>query len=92
MARKPMVTRTLTSTTATILCIDVKTAEPFNKEFVLPRAYNNEELLLKKARELYEVGTVKLIAVVDVQLKKMNYKMSEEKFIENADEAQEVKE
>ena len=31
MARKPMVTRTITTTKCNVLCLDIETAEPFNQ-------------------------------------------------------------
>ena len=39
MARIPMVTRTIQTTTANVLCLNIKEGEPFNKEVVLPRTY-----------------------------------------------------
>ena len=37
MARQPMVTRTIQTTHATVLCLNIPDAEPFNQTVVLPR-------------------------------------------------------
>ena len=49
--RKPMVTRTIKSTVATVLCLDVEKAEPFNYTVELARTYKDEKHLMKAIRE-----------------------------------------
>lgn len=84
MARTPMVTRTIVTTKATIMCLDVEAEEPFNKEVTLPRTYKDEKALLKKVRPLVETETVKAVHVVDTEEVETLYGMTEQEFIENA--------
>lgn len=84
MARTPMVTRTIVTTKAIIMCLDVEAGEPFNKEVTLPRTYKDEKALLKKVRPLVETETVKAVHVVDTEEVETLYGMTEQEFIENA--------
>ena len=84
MARTPMVTRTIVTTKAIIMCLDVEAGEPFNKEVTLPRTYKDEKALLKKARPLVETDTIKAVHVVDTEEVETLYGMTEQEFIENA--------
>ena len=84
MARPQMVTRTILTTKVTVLCMDVNTAEPFNKEVVLPRTYNDEEKLLKKVRVVVDTDSVKAVHIVDSEVVKTLYGMAEQDFINNA--------
>ena len=84
MARTPMVTRTIVTTKAVIMCLDVEAGEPFNKEVTLPRTYKDEKALLKKVKPLVETDTVKAVHVVDTEEVETLYGMTEQEFIENA--------
>ena len=84
MARTPMVTRTIVTTKAIIMCLDVEAGEPFNKEVTLPRTYKDEKALLKKAKPLVETDTIKAVHVVDTEEVETLYGMTEQEFIENA--------
>ena len=84
MARTPMVTRTIVTTKAIIMCLDVEAGEPFNKEVTLPRTYKDEKALLKKVRPLVETETIKAVHVVDTEEVETLYGMTEQEFIENA--------
>ena len=84
MARTPMVTRTIVTTKAIIMCLDVEAGEPFNKEVTLPRPYKDEKALLKKVKPLVETDTIKAVHVVDTEEVETLYGMTEQEFIENA--------
>ena len=84
MARTPMVTRTIVTTKATLMCLDIEAGEPFNTEVILPRTYKDEKALLKKARPLVETDTIKAVHVVDTEEVETLYGMTEQEFIENA--------
>ena len=84
MARTPMVTRTIVTTKAIIMCLDVEAGEPFNKEVTLPRTYKDEKALLKKVRPMVETDTIKAVHVVDTEEVETLYGMTEQEFIENA--------
>lgn len=85
MARPQMVTRTILTTKVNVLCMDVNTAEPFNREVILPRTYTDEEKLLKKVRSIVDTDTVKAVHIVDTEVVKTLYGMPEQKFIDNAE-------
>ena len=84
MARKPMVTRTITTTKVNVLCLDVESAEPFNKVVTLPRTYKDSKKLLKAIEELINNDTVKAVHVVDKEEVETLYGMTEQDFITNA--------
>ena len=84
MSRVPMVTRTLTTTQATAMCLNIETAEPFNKTFTLPRTYPDKEKLLKKVKEIGDTDTEKVVAIVDQTEVETLYGMREEEFVKYA--------
>lgn len=84
MARVPMVTRTITTTKANVMCVDVEVGEPFNKEVTVPRTYKDNDSLLKAVKPLIETETVKAVHIVAKTEIKTLYAMSEQDFIEHA--------
>lgn len=84
--RKPMVTRTIKSTIATVLCLDVEKAEPFNYTVELARTYKDEKHLMKAVREKVDTDDVKAVHLVSVDVKEALYGMYEDEFIEHAKE------
>lgn len=84
MARKPMVTRTIITTKVNVLCLDLVSAEPFNKEVILPRTYKDEKKLLKKVEEVVNTDEVKAVHIVDKSEVETLYGMTEQNFIDNA--------
>lgn len=84
MARKPMVTRTIVTTRVNVLCLDIQTAEPFNKEVSLPRTYKDEKKLMKAVESVVNSDTVKAVHVVDQETVEKVYGMTEQNFIDNA--------
>lgn len=84
MARVPMVTRTITTTKAIVMCVDVEAGEPFNKEVTVPRAYKDNESLLKTVKPIIETETIKAVHIVDKAEIETLYGMAEQEFIEHA--------
>lgn len=84
MARVPMVTRTITTTKAVVMCVDVEAGEPFNKEVSVPRVYKDKESLLKVVKPLIETETIKAVHIVDKTEIETLYGMTEQEFIEHA--------
>lgn len=84
MARKPMVTRTITTTKANVLCMDIQSAEPFNKVITLPRTYKDDKTLMKRVREVVETENIKAVHIVDKEEVETLYGMTEQEFIEKA--------
>ena len=85
MARKPMVTRTIVTTKVNVLCLDIQSAEPFNKEVILPRTYKDEKKLLKKVEEIVNTEDIKAVHIVDKSEVETLYGMEEQDFINNAE-------
>ena len=84
MARVPMVTRTITTTKAVVMCVNVEDAEPFNRVVTVPRSYKDKESLLKVVKPLIETETIKAVHIVDKTEIETLYGMSEQEFIEHA--------
>lgn len=82
--RKPMVTRTITTTKANVLCMDIQTAEPFNKVITLPRTYKDDKTLMKKVQEAVETENIMAVHIVDKEEVETLYGMTEQEFIEKA--------
>ena len=83
--RKPMVTRTIQTTEATVLCIDIINSEPFNKTVTLPRTYKDEKSLMKKVASVIDSDTVKAVHVVATEIHETLYGMTEDDFIAAAE-------
>ena len=84
MARVPMVTRTITTTKAIVMCLDVEAGEPFNKEVTVPRTYKDNESLLKTVKPIVETERIKALHIVDKTEIETLYGMTEQAFIEHA--------
>lgn len=84
MARTPMVTRTIVTTKATVMCLDITKGEPFNEVYPMPRTYKDEATLLKKIKAKYETDTIKPVHIVAVEEVETLYGMTEQEFIEVA--------
>lgn len=85
MARIPMVTRTITTTKANVMCLDIVSGEPCNRSVVVLRTYKDDEKLLKKVKEVLETETLKPVHIVDKEEIETLYGMSEQEFIEHAE-------
>ena len=81
MARIPMVTRTIQTTTANVLCLNIKEGEPFNKEVVLPRTYKDEKSMMKVVEQLINTDDVKAVHIVHAVVDETLYGMTEQEFI-----------
>ena len=84
MARKPIVSRTITTTEVVALCINLQTEEPFNKKFTLSGSYKDDKALLK-ALQKQDTDEVKTVHVVDSKQVENLYGMAEEEFISLAE-------
>lgn len=84
MARTPMITRTVTTTKAKVLCINLEDEKPFVQEVVLPRTYKDERSMLKRIKPLIESDTVKVVHVQSTETVETLYGMSEQQFIDTA--------
>lgn len=86
MAKKPMVTRTMQTTRVDVLCLDIVNGEPFNESVVLPRTYKDDRALLKAVEKVINDDERKAVHIVSSEVIEKLYGMTEEKFLEVADE------
>lgn len=85
MARKPMVTRTLLSTKANVLCLNITTGEAENKSVTVPRTYKDDKALLKAVTPIVEQDKdIKAVHIVDSEVNETLYGMTEQEFMEHA--------
>lgn len=82
MARKSMVTRTITTTHAEVMCLNVTTGNPENKTVVLGGTYKDNKAVLKAAKAVLETDELKAVHVVSTEERETLYGMTEQKFIE----------
>lgn len=85
MARAPMVTRTIQTTEARVLCLDIQKREPVEMVITLPRTFKDEKKLLKACEKAINSDTIKVSHVDSTEVKETRYGMTEQKFIDNAD-------
>lgn len=85
MARKPMVTRTIQLTVATIACYNTVTNEMVARELELARTYPNNDKLMKAAAPVLEPVNLKPVHVLKTEVIRTLYGMSEQSFIEHAE-------
>ena len=83
MARKPQITRTITSTTVTVLMVDTESAELQNHTFGVAGKLD-EKSALKRAKKDYETDDLKVVKVVALDTTSKLYAMDEATFIANA--------
>lgn len=84
MARQPQVTRTIQTTVANVLCIDLVNEQPFTQIVKLPRTYKDERSMMKKLKPMLETETVKVVHVQNFTVESTLYGMTEEEFISAA--------
>lgn len=83
MSRERMVTRTITSTHATAMVVDVTTAKVSTEFYILAGDFTTEEAL-KVCKKNYETDTLKIVQIVDVQHVEKLYGMVEDDFLSYA--------
>lgn len=82
--RVPMITRTIQTTTAKVMCLDVTSGSTTIQEFKLPRTYKDSKAILKALADK-NTDTMKLVHVVDSTVTGQLYGMPESKFMEVAE-------
>ena len=84
MARKPIVSRTITTTEVVALCVNLQTEETFNKKFILSGSYKDDKALLKAVKK-QDTDEVKAVHIVSAEETENLYGMAEEEFISLAE-------
>lgn len=86
MARKRQVTRTIKTTEAEVLCLNIETAEPFEQVIILSGTYKDNKSLMKAVTNRIDDEEVKAVHVIQSVEKETLYGMDENDFIEHATE------
>lgn len=81
MTTNKMVTRTVISTTATVLVFDTKLGDTSEQVFVVPGKYPNDDNLLKQLKKVYDTEVTKLLHVKSSELIEELRGMSEQDFL-----------
>lgn len=82
--RKPMVTRTIISTSITALCVNPQTAETFEQEFTLTGKIDDKDKALKRVSKLYNTDDCTIVAIRNLKEVNELYGMDEADFIKGA--------
>lgn len=85
MAREPIVSRTIQTTIANILCVNTENGETFTTDVKLPRIYKDDAHILKAAEKLLNEENIKAVHVQSAEVMYERYGMTEAKFIANAE-------
>ena len=85
MPRIPQVTRTIPTTKATVLVLNIETGNAEEKVVSIPREYKKEKKLREAVEAVVNTDTEKLAHIKRVEIVETLYGMSEQKFIENAE-------
>ena len=79
-----MVTRTVTTTKATVLCVNTVAEETVTEVIEVPRTYADDSKLLKAVQESMD-ATVIPVKVISTEIVETLYGMTEQQFIELAE-------
>ena len=79
-----MVTRTITTTKATVMCLNVVQGEPYTETVTVPRTYKDDNALLKVVKSIIETDELKAVHIVAKEEIETLYGMSENTFIHYA--------
>lgn len=85
MARQPQVTRTIPTTKAKILVVNIDTGISEEREVSIPREYKKPKKLREAIEAIVNTNTEKLAHIKSTEITEVLYGMSEQKFIENAE-------
>lgn len=84
MARRPKVTRTVTTTKATLLCVNTEVEETLTQVVEVPRTYTDDKKLLNAVKDVLDARIIP-VKVISTETVETLYGMTEQKFIENAE-------
>ena len=85
MARIAMVTRTMVTTKAKVLCLNIEKSEPFETELTLAGTFKDNKSLMKAVSAKVDSETVKAVHVKSTEEVETLYGMTEDNFIKNAE-------
>lgn len=82
--RESKITRTIQTTKAQVMCLNIHDGTTTTQEFILPRTYKDDKAILK-ALASKNTDTMKLVHVASTEVISQLYAMSESKFMEMAE-------
>ena len=82
--RKPMVTRTIISSSVTALCVNPQSAETFEQEFTLTGKIADKDKVLKRVSKLYNTDVCTIVAIREFKEVNELYGMDDADFIAGA--------
>lgn len=82
--RKPMVTRTIISTSVKALCVNPQTEVTFEQDFILSGKILEKDKALKKVSKLYNTNECTIVAIREIKEVNELYGMDEADFIAGA--------
>lgn len=82
--RKPMITRTIISTSVIALCVNPQTAETFEQEFTLTGKIADKDKVLKRVSKQYNTDDCTIVAIRELKEVNELYGMDEADFIKGA--------
>lgn len=85
MARQPQVTRTIPTTKAKVLVLNIETGISEEREVSIPREFKKAKKLRDAIEAVVNTETEKLAHIKSTEIVEVLYGMSEQKFIENAE-------
>ena len=83
--RTPMVTRTIQTTVANCLCVNLDTREVTEITLTLSGTFKDNKSLEKAVNKVTENAPFRVVSITDSRVEETLYGMTEQKFIENAD-------
>lgn len=84
MARKRVITRTIKTDWARVLCLDLVTGKSLVKDIMLPRTYYRKEDYLRRAAQILDSDRIKACKILDAREESHTYEMTESQFIKYA--------
>lgn len=83
--RRANITRTITTTVATVMTLDIESKEVTENVYELPYKYNSDADILADVTRIYGTDTVKPVSIVDSQQIVATYSVSCEDFMRIAE-------
>lgn len=84
MPRKRVVSRTIFTTEAKVLCLDILTQTPYEKTVSIPAVFSTDQKLEEAVKKIIDTDTIKAVHVISHEVTEALYSMDESDFIKYA--------
>lgn len=84
MPRKRVVSRTIFTTEAKVLCLDILTQTPYEQLVSIPAVFSTDQKLEDAVKKIVDTDTVKAVHVISHEVSEALYSMNESDFIKYA--------